>query len=506
MRIPVLPQVMKIIPGSGRFQLNKKTKIVCGIEQPVDLLMKSAVNTGDCSKLLADSLNSIISKTPKIIKYPLTESCPSNIIFIASNLNDPALNSEGYHLDILSTGIFIRGNSTGGLVNGIQTLMQLIRLEAAAGEASEDVLLPCVSIRDEPAFQWRGILLDCVRHFIPIERLYRLVDLLALYKLNRLHLHLTDDQGWRIEIKKHPLLTEIGSWRNDSENQLVGGYYLQSELRALVRYARIRNIEIIPEIDLPGHTRALLAAYPKYSCTESILPVPSTWGVFEDVLCPGHPELLDLIGEIIEETLAVFPFHTMHIGGDECPVTRWSNCPRCRSKMQKLGLEKPGDLQGWLNSEISSLLEKSGRKIIGWDDILRTDIPENTIIQIWQGLDRVEQARAAGSPMIISPVSHTYFDYSPSVLSLKKVHSLKTILRNLASEMPDLILGGECCVWTERIPPEKLDEMIFPRLLAAADCFWGQGNTRDDGRFIGTAWLQYEMLNRLGVKIRKGNQ
>ena len=401
---------------------------------------------------------------------------------------DNSINSEAYNLTSKQNEILITAGSRIGLLHGIQTFRQIML------QQSDPRLFPIVSIKDEPKFPWRGLLLDCSRHFMEKDFVKRYIDLLALYKMNVLHWHITEDQGWRIEIKQFPKLTEIGAWRNDPEKGRYGGFYTQEDIKEIVAYAADRGITVVPEIELPGHAQAALAAYPQYSCTGGPFEVETEWGVFKEIYCAGNDSTFLFLERILDEVFNLFPSKYIHIGGDEVPKFRWEHCIKCQHRMKAEGLQDEHELQSYFIQRIQTYLSANGRILIGWDEILEGGLAQNAIVQSWRGFDGAKQAVQQGHQAIVSPTSHAYFDYGLNDIDLEKVYGFNPIPDGLTEEESSLILGGECNMWSERAPQEKVDSKVFPRILAMAEVLWTDHEYRDFLEFKSRVQKHYPIL------------
>lgn len=395
--------------------------------------------------------------------------------------------SEGYEFQINNSRIDIKYSNNESLRNAFHTFVQLIQNPKE---------LEGVWINDLPAFAYRGVHLDCSRHFFTIAEIKRFIDQIAKLKFNRFHWHLTDDQGWRIEIKKYPELTAIGAWRDSTlighfskqpieyERKKYGGFYTQEEAKDLVNYAKTRGIEIIPEIEMPGHARAALAAYPELSCTEKQLPVVGTWGVFDDVFC-SQEKTRSFLKDVLDEVIAIFPSQVIHIGGDECPKINWEKCPKCNAVMNENNLHSGHELQSFFIRDIEKHVNSKGRTIIGWDEILEGGLAPNAQVMSWQGVEGGIAAAKQKHQVVMTPTSYCYFDYYQSghpseplaiggYLPLEKVYQFDPVNR-LEDEYKRYILGGQANLWTEYLPTMKAVEYnAFPRLVAMAEVLWNK--------------------------------
>ena len=417
---------------------------------------------------------------------------------------DPSIaNKEGYVLTTTPEGISINGQTENGVFYGIQTLRKSIPAEAK--EAT--ILIPAGEIKDEPRFSYRGMHLDVGRHFFPKEFMKKYIDLLALHNMNTFHWHLTDDQGWRIEIKKYPKLTEIGSQRSrtvigrntqEYDNTPYGGFFTQEEAKEIVKYAQERYITVIPEVDLPGHMLAALAAYPEMGCTGGPYEVCPRWGIFEDVLCIGNDQTMQFLEDVMSEIIEIFPSKYVHIGGDEAPRTRWEKCPKCQARIKTEGLKADKNhtaedrLQSYCMTRIEEFLNSKGRQIIGWDEILEGDVAPNATVMSWRGMEGGIKAAQLGHDVIMTPTSFCYFDYYQTAdtkdeplgiggyVPIEKVYSLEPVPAVLTEEQSKHILGAQANLWTEYIhSSEHVEYMVLPRMAALAEVQWTQPEKKD---------------------------
>ena len=408
----------------------------------------------------------------------------------------PQQSGEGYTLSVDKDIVKIEGNGEAGVFYGIQTLRKSLPV------AQGTVELPSVTITDSPRFAYRGMHLDCSRHFFDIDFVKEYIDILAFHNMNVFHWHLSDDQGWRIEMKRHPRLTEIGAWRSgtvlghnsDLDDSIPhGGFYTQEQAREVVRYAQERHITVMPEIDLPGHTKAVLATYPDLGCTGGPYEVGHRWGVYADVLCVGNPKCYELVRDIIDELIDIFPSKFIHIGGDEAPTVRWEKCPKCNA-IDRQGMT----YQGYFTHQIVPYIESKGRRAIGWDEILYTGADRNTAIMSWRGSEPGAEAAAQGHDVVMSPTSHCYFDYEQSkdvmrepdnaygYIPVEKVYSLEPLPQNVNDETRSHILGVQANVWGEYIRTKGMVEyMTLPRMAALSEVAWTQPEKKDYKDFVG---------------------
>lgn len=400
--------------------------------------------------------------------------------------HDPELGEEGYRLRVTSTEVVATAAAKGGLRWAVQTLRQLLPDQVYGDGPARgiDWRLPCVEIADVPAYAWRGALLDVARWCHPLRFLYRYVDLLALHKLNTLHLHLTDDQGWRFEVRRYPRLTEVGSIRRESplghardergDGVPHGGFYTQGELRDLVDYAALRGVRIMPEVDLPGHTQAAIAAYPELGNDPARqLAVGTTWGISTHVLNVADATL-DVVRHVLDEVVEVFPFEYVHIGGDEVPSREWAASPHARRRAAELGLDRVADLQGWWTAQLTEHLARHGRRTAAWDEILDRRPAAGTTVFAWRGEDRILAAQHAGHEVVAAPYTHTYFDWAEHDGPDEPLAIAGTLpLERVYGFAPGHVLGVQGQVWSEYLPTtDRVEWRAFPRLAALAEVGW----------------------------------
>lgn len=421
---------------------------------------------------------------------------PSAIIRL---VYDSKINTEeGYELSVSASEITIRAFSPKGAFYGIQTLMQLEYTGQASPENTHSFLH--AEIIDQPRFSHRGLLLDCCRHFMETDFIKRYIDLLARYKMNVFHWHLTEDQGWRFESHRYPLLTEVGAWRKTEDGQFYGGFYSKEEMREVVNYAAERHITVIPEIELPGHSSAAIASYPWLSCTGDTIPVETEWGVFKDIYCAGSDTTLRFLETILDEVIEIFPSEIIHIGGDEAPKIRWEQCEKCQKRIQNEGLKDEHELQSWMISHFANYLKARKRRLIGWDEILDGGLPAGCLVQSWRGTEGGVTAAKLGQDAVMSPTSHAYFDYDVKAIDLEKVYSFEPVPEELSTDEARHIIGGECNMWSERAPQHSIDSKVFPRILAMAEVLWSPAERRDFAAFKQRVNREYPRLDALGVE------
>ena len=440
------------------------------------------------------------------------------------------LGDEGYRLDASPSRVAIRAYRAAGAFYGIETLRQLLPPAIFRQAAMTGVTwrIPAVAIEDVPRFAWRGVLLDVARHFMPKEFVKKYIDLAALHKLNRFHWHLTDDQGWRLEIKQYPRLTQVGAWRRQTligrpdqdstkwrfDGQPHGGFYTQDDVREIVAYARARFVTIVPEIEMPGHSQAAIAAYPELGNRGDTLPVWTRWGVDENILNPGDATI-QFEQNVLTEVMALFPDRWVHVGGDEAPKTQWKASPLAQARMRQLGLKSEDELQSWFTRRMDEFLTAHGRRLVGWDEILEGGLAPNAVVMSWRGVDGGIAAARAGHDVVMAPGSHTYLDHYQSAdtiaeplaiggfLPLDTVYAFEPVPPDLTTGEARYVLGAQGQLWTEYVPdPKRAEYMVFPRLCALAEVLWTPREGRDYADFTRRLATHLERLAVLDVNYR----
>ena len=409
---------------------------------------------------------------------------------------DESFEADEYVLSINKNNIIVKASDPRGIFYGTRSLIQLMEMN----KNQHEIRLPICEIKDWPSFKHRGMLMDCCRHFFEKKVIKKYIDLLSHFKMNTLHWHLTEDQGWRIEIEKYPLLTEIGSKRKDSTG-IYEGYYTKKDIKEIIDYAAKRHINIIPEIEFPGHSQAAIASYPQLSCTGNPIEVATDWGVFKDIYCAGNDSVYTFMEDVLGEVIELFPSPYIHIGGDEAPKQDGKIAPNVK-KIENENLKDEHELQSYFIKRIEKYLKSKGKILIGWDEILEGGLAKNAIVQSWRGMNGGIEAAKHGNKVIMSPTSHAYFDYSIKTTDLKKVYEFDPIPNELDSIQQKLILGGECNLWSEHIPNEdQLDKMAFPRLLAMAEVLWSYPKDRKYKSFLSRVDKHTELLHDKRVRV-----
>jgi hexosaminidase len=508
-RPALVPQPTKLEVSPGEFQVTGTTRILFDADNPE-------------LATIAEYLERIFYRTVgyKLAFEPAAAPPDAKNVFVLTLAGAPAaLGDEGYELTVTPDVVRLRAAHTAGVIWGIQTIRQLLSPDAEdpTGKPEGSGVLPCVQITDQPRFRHRGMLLDCGRHFMPKDFVKRYISLLAYHKLNILHWHLTEDQGWRIEIKKYPKLTEIGAWRQvtrDDEQPRdalgrYGGFYTQDDIREIVEYAKFRHITVVPEIEMPGHSLAALASYPELSCTGGPLQVGTEWGVFDDVYCAGNEHTFEFLQDVLSEVLELFPSELIHVGGDEVPKTRWHACPKCQARIKAEGLKDEHELQSYFIRRIEKFLNSKGRRLVGWDEILEGGLAPNATVQSWRGMDGAIAAASSGHDVVSSPTSHCYLDFPQTdssgkpnwmaVTTLEKIYSFEPVPTELTPEQTRHVLGAEANIWSERTPPDRVDHQVFPRLCALAELTWSPKEARNWDDFAARMQTHYRRLDSQGV-------
>jgi len=488
--ISVIPSPMRMERKDGAFYLDSKTQLIAD----KDVM--------DEARYLAEVLSPALGH-PFSIEVRSSDSKTKNAILFIQDSSLKDLGDEGYLLEVEKDCIRIRALKPAGLFYACQTLRQLLPVEILSSSKVSGTTwsVPCVRIEDKPRYEWRGELFDCCRHFFPKETVKRAIDLLALHKMNRLHWHLTEDQGWRLEIKKYPKMTGVGAWRKEQDGSRYGGFYTQDDVREIVAYAASRHIIVVPEIEMPGHSSAALASYPELGCTGGPYEVANTWGVFPDVYCAGNDRTFEFIQDVLDEVMILFPSAYIHIGGDECPKERWKNCPKCQARIKKENLKDESELQSYFIKRIDRYLTQKGRRLIGWDEILEGGLSPNAIVQSWRGVKGGIEAANQSHDVVMSPTSHCYLDYAYAAISLEKSYSFEPVPEGISPEKASLIKGLEGNIWTEHVSDQdRLDFQVYPRLSALAEAAWSSRESRSWKDFESRMIPHYIRLEILGVK------
>lgn len=494
----IVPRPAALELLDGQFSLSAAVPIVIDRDDPQVRLVAGA---------LSDALRTVTGQAPEIrTAAPATGTVAVRLV---QTPGDAALGPEGYELTIRPEGISLRASEPRGLFWGVQTIRQL--LPPSEGGAAPTAL-PALRIVDRPRYAWRGMHLDVCRHMFPVAFVKRYIDLMALHKMNTFHWHLTEDQGWRIEIKKYPKLTEIAAWRLE-QGRKYGGFYTQAQVREVVAYAAARFITVVPEIEMPGHSRAALAAYPELSCTGGPFEVATTWGVFEDVFCAGNEATFTFLEDVLAEVIDLFPGPYLHIGGDECPKARWKACPKCQARIQAEGLADEDELQSYFIKRIATWLDARGKRLVGWDEILEGGLAPSATVMSWRGTQGGIAAARLGHNVVMTPMSPCYFNYPQTaepgepghrdgtLVRLRDVYAFEPTPANLTPDQARHVLGAQGNLWSEFIAtPQEAEYMAFPRLCALAETVWTPPQRRAWDDFARRLTEHRRRLDALGVR------
>ncbi len=489
--IPIIPLPVKWAQAEGSFTFSSEVKILI-TDQLSDLV--EYVNEW-ISTILGFKLEQINSESSiKRIEFKLD-----------SSLN--RLGDEGYRLEIASNIISIQGHTLHGIFYGIQSFLQLL----VSARESNEIKLPLIFIEDYPRFEWRGFMLDVSRHYHPVETIKKILQIMALLKMNRFHWHINDDQGWRLEIPDYPLLTEIGSKRKDTQiggflskkyrGESHQGFYTKEDVKEIIQFAQKRYIQVIPELELPGHCSAVIASYPELSCRGKQIEVKTKSGIFKDVYCPGKEKTFTFLENILNILIELFPSDTIHIGGDETPKGRWKECIACQSRIKNENLKNEEVLYDYFINRIVVLLKSKGRKCIGWNQILSPSLDKSVIIQWWMGKKRdLTKSLKQGRKIVRSSISHSYLDYNYLLFPMHRFYNYEPIPKKLEREYHANVLGIEAALWTEWVPNlERLGWQAFPRLIASAEVGWTQRNLKNYKDFKRRVSIIVEFLKLLKI-------
>lgn len=518
--IAIIPRPVKSTPGSGAFAVTPETVIW----------------TDAASAAIGHQLARYLEPaTGFVLRVRTGGTAPARSIALHRDRSLTRLGVEGYLLDVQPSGVVARAPEPAGVFYAVQTMRQLLPADIFrdAPVGTKEWQMPAVRIEDAPRFAWRGALLDCARHFMPKEFVKKYIDLLALHKLNTLQLHLTDDQGWRIEIKRYPRLTEVGAWRKETlvgryvrdkpsawtfDGTPHGGFYTQDDAREIVAYAKARFVTIVPEIEMPGHAVAAIAAYPEVGTTGEPLEVATRWGIFSDIF-NADPSTIEFLQNVLSEVLDIFPSRYIHIGGDEADKMKWKASPRIQARIKELGVADEHELQSWFIRQMDAFLTARGRRLVGWDEILEGGLAENAVVMSWRGTKGGIAAARAAHDVVMAPTTHTYLDYYQSkdrsneplaiggFLPLETVYDYEPVPTELEPKYARHILGAQAQVWTEYMPmPRKVEYMAFPRLTALSEVVWTPAARKDYGSFITRLAPHLDRLRALDVNFRPLNR
>jgi len=511
----IIPAPVSLRDRPGKFTFTKKSKIILSEVNPEN-------------KLAADFLAGLI-KNPTGIVLQIVQGNKAKSGSVLLSIDTAFINPEGYILKVTRRRIEVKAKTAAGLFYAVQTIRQLLPPAVEKDSIVNNLTLkvPCCEIADEPRFGYRGMHLDVGRHMFPVEYVKRYIDMIALHKMNTFHWHLTEDQGWRIEIKKYPKLTEIGAFRKETvvghpgknpvyDGKPYGGFYSQDEVREIVAYAKSKFVTIIPEIEMPGHSLAALAAYPELACTIGPFEVGKKWGVVEDVYCAGKEETFKFLEDVLTEVIDLFPGQYIHIGGDECPKTRWENCPLCQKRIKDEGLKDEKELQSYFIKRIEKFLVSKGKRLIGWDEILEGGLAPEATVMSWRGVAGGIEAAKQGHDVIMSPNKYVYLDYYQcepegqplaigGYLPLENVYSFDPQFAELSAEEQKHILGVQGNVWSEYLnTPQYMEYMAYPRMFAISEIGWVPASKKDFEDFLARLKVQSLRYDKIGINYFKG--
>lgn len=514
--ITIIPKPLVVKLKKGTFTFNKNTvAIITNKEQQT-------------------AANVLVQKFKNAAGYHLkiTNETPKNN-FVLFQKND-TLSKEAYTVEVTPKSVIISSRDVGGWLYGVHSLLQLLpeTIESTTLVKNEQWTIPEVTIIDKPRYQWRGLMLDVSRHFFDKQYIKKTIDRLAMHKMNVLHLHLIDDQGWRIEIKKYPKLTGVGAWRvnqehlhwnsrrtvSSEEKGNYGGFFTQNDLKEIVAYAQKRGIEVVPEIEMPAHISSAIAAYPWLSCTEKPIGVPSggVWPI-TDIYCAGKESTFQFLEDVLKETMAIFPSKYIHIGGDEATKTHWKTCKDCQQRMKKERLKNVEELQSYFIKRIEKFLNANNKKLIGWDEILEGGLAPDATVMSWRGVKGGIEAAKQGHDVVMTPGTHCYFDHyqgSPDKeplaigghTTLSKVYQFDPTVSSLTAKEAEHILGGQANLWSEYIPTTSHSEyMLYPRLTALSETLWSAKKHRNWNNFASRIKKMFKRYSTLGINYAKSS-
>ena len=512
-KISVIPEPVSLEVQEGEFGIDENTSI-------------SADTSYQKIRNIAVQLKSALDSATGLDIPIKSESHGQSIALNIDNDLEPSLHKEGYRLSVDNQKVALQASDASGLFYGMQSLLQLLppqiyQTDYTLVPQNTEWTIPAVKIEDYPRFSYRGMHLDVGRHFFPVDFIKKYIDLLAMHKMNRFHWHLTEDQGWRIEIKQYPKLTEIGAWRDSTlvghytseryDGERYGGYYTQEEVREVVAYAQKKHVTVIPEIELPGHASAALSAYPELGCIEGKdYKAKTTWGIFEDIFCPRE-KTFTFLENVLTEVMELFPSEYIHIGGDEAPKKQWKESDIAQEVIEREGLKDEHELQSYFVTRIEKFLNKHGRQIIGWDEILEGGLAPNATVMSWRGIKGGIKAAKQHHDVIMTPTSHLYLDYyqanpetEPLAIGnftpLTQTYSFEPIPEELSKEESQYILGAQGNLWTEYIHSgEKAEYMAYPRASALSEVTWSPKEKRNWDDFWERLQTQFDRFEILGV-------
>ncbi len=513
----------------------------CTVKSPVKVFYENLTQNSPTVRYVDQALRQLNLRPSSVGNADKAE-----VVFVINTDKNDEIGDEGYLVEVSSDGVVISANTETGLFYGFQTFVQMLPDDVYTTRYAS-LTIPCCTILDYPAYEWRGSHMDVCRHFFSVEQIKKHLDIMAAYKMNRFHWHLTEDQGWRIEISKYPALTEVGAWRVDrigedwetarppqeGEKATYGGFYSKQEVRDIVAYAAERHIEIVPEIEFPGHCCAALAAYPEFSCdNDDYFVAPADyWDSIRHtggkaIMCAGNDKVMQFLKDVMDEVCDLFPYEYIHVGGDEANKLNWLSCPKCQQRIDELGLREKdslkscNNLQCWLTAEIEKYLIEKGKRIIGWDEILEGFVTKSCTVMSWRGTSGGIIAARNGNDVIMTPTSHCYFDYrqgdslyQPKAIgsarrmtTLHKVYQFKPKPAELSPDEQKHILGGQCNLWAEYIEtPEHQQYLLLPRMCAMSECLWTMSENMSWQKFQQKIEHHKDRISNMGYNLCWGS-
>lgn len=524
----LIPAPVKVTYNKGYFTLPRK--VVIQVNSSTDSVRNVAQMFGDRLSRSTGFTYTIVSGIKSSKLHPVK--------LIINKVADKTLGNEGYHLSVNTKEVLVSANKAAGLFYGLQTVMQLLPkdIESATVVKKAAWTMPAATITDYPRFGWRGMMFDVSRHFFTKQQVEQFIDNMVKYKFNVLHLHLTDDQGWRIEIKSLPKLTEVGAWRADrvgrwgeyarptpEEPKTYGGFFTQDDIRELIRYAGARFVNILPEIDVPGHSMAAVASYPELSCTPGTYQVNSGdkfmfwqggtfYGIIDNTLCPANDNVYPFLDKVFTEVAQLFPFPYIHVGGDECYKGYWQKSEACQQLMKREGLKDADELQSYFMKKVEAIVESKGKKVIGWDEIMEGGLPANSAVMSWRGEKGGIEAARLNHPVVMTPNTYVYVDLyqgdpvaeppTYSMLRLRKVYDFDPVPAGISN--PSLVLGGQCNLWSERLNTMRHAEyMLWPRAFAVSESLWSAKGSKNWPEFVGKIESHFERFDAAETKYAR---
>ena len=521
------PQAKNTASSDENFEtLNIIPMPVSATKTPGSFVISSGLTISSTDKTSAQAVKTFTDKLEMRNGVKLSTTSKKSAIDFITVKETPA---EGYDLQVTKTKITLKASDSAGFLYGMETLYQLMPANTyRVGKKLTEINVDCAKITDVPAYKYRGIMLDVCRHYMKPAEIKRVLDVMVSQKLNTFHWHLTEDQAWRIEIKKYPKLTSIGAWRDGigfgldpkrtdnyrKSDGKYGGFYTQEEIKDIIKYASERSITIIPEIELPGHAMAALVAYPELGCTGGPYTMPNRGGVFPHVYCAGNEKVFTFLQDVISEVAELFPSKYIHIGGDECPKSQWKRCPKCQKVIKDNKLHNEHELQSYFITRMEKFINSKGKKLIGWDEILEGGLAPNATVMSWRGMNGGIKAANMGHDVIMTPNSHVYFDHYQAkqnepkaiggFLPLERVYTFNPAPKNIASDKRHHILGGQANLWTEYMPNgAQVEYMLAPRVCALSESVWSDASKKDWNDFSQRMKVQYSRFEAMGINYRR---